>query len=661
MKKILLLLPVLLTCMQMMGADYDQSLSPYFEVSSGNKVEQFPLMGCDVDVSIAGVIADVKVKQVYKNMGNIPIEAVYVFPASTRAAVYAMKMTIGDRVISAEIKEKNEAKKIYEQAKEEGKSASLLEEERPNIFRMNVANIMPGDLIQVELFYTELLVPEKGEYSFVYPTVVGPRYSGENLPEPGEKDSQYLDQNQAVPYTFDIKVNIMSGINIASVTSSSHSVKTFRKSFKHTETRLNPEDIYGGNKDFILSYKLAGSSIESGLLLYEGEEENFFLLMTEPPAGLKSGDVVNREYIFILDVSGSMDGFPLNVSKKVIKELIQGLRPEDRFNIIFFAGGSAVLSHKSLYATKDNIKRALKMIKGQRGGGGTELLPALKTALNMGNTEGYSKTMVVLTDGYVSFEEEAFNLINKNLGKANLFAFGIGSSPNRYLIEGMSRAGKGESFIATDGKEAEKAAGKFIDYIKSPLLTDINVEFSGFDAYDIEPLAIPDLFARRPLTLFGKWRGNPGGTIKITGNNAKGPYSQTIRVEDAENGAKNSALRYLWARKKLEYLSDYNFLSGSDDLKQQIVDLSLKYNLLSKHTSFVAVDHQIRNKEKNLKKVEQKLPLPEGTNNNAVGSAPEPHEWTIIFILVIALFLFYRKKIKKLVPIKITNPRGRKK
>ncbi|MBN2124938.1 MAG: VWA domain-containing protein, partial [Deltaproteobacteria bacterium] len=493
-------------------AGADRTLSPYFFVQSEDPdLDRLPLKSTRAEVGISGVIADVRVIQEYQNEGTRPLEAVYVFPASARAAVYAMTMTIGERVVSARIREREKARQEYEKARQEGKSASLLEQQRPNVFQMNVANILPGDRIRVELRYTELLVPTETVYEFVYPTVVGPRYVDRPVGEPGPfgpwTANPYLHEGEAPPAALDIAVVISTGLPIQEVICHSHRTRIDYRGPSVASIRLDPSEKKGGNRDFILHYRLAGKGIEAGLLLYEGEKENFFLLMVQPPRRVAEDRIPPREYIFIVDVSGSMHGFPLDISKKLLGDLIGGLRPNDRFNVVLFAGGSRLLSERSIPATPANLQRARHMIEEQRGGGGTRLLPALQRALALPGSEGCSRTVVVATDGYVAVEPEAFDLIRNNLGRANLFAFGIGSSVNRHLIEGMARVGMGEPFVVTDPREAPRTAEKFRRLIASPVLTDIRVEFEAFDPYDVEPRSIPDVMADRPILLFGKWRG----------------------------------------------------------------------------------------------------------------------------------------------------------
>jgi len=597
------------------GEEVGESLSPYFFVEGDPEVDHFPLLSTEAQINIAGIIAEVELTQVYSNDGEATIEAIYVFPLGTKSAIHAMKMKIGNRIIEARIEERETAEEMYEKAKEEGKVASLLEQERPNIFQMKVANIMPGDVVEVVVSYTEILVPEEGIYEFIFPTVVGPRYTGEEEGERGGNGIPQLHEGEEPPYKFDIKVNLKTGLSLSEVWVTSHNVEINRHETDEAEVLLLSEEENGGNRDFILRYNLQDEAIQTGILLYPGEAENFFLLMLEPPERVSIDMVPPREYVFIVDVSGSMNGFPIEVSKTLIERMITSLRQEDFFNILFFAGGSNVLSPHPLPATDENREKAIKMLLAQQGGGGTNMLAALANALSLEKTEGVSRIVVMATDGYVSVEKRVFDLINEKLGEANFFAFGIGTSPNRFLIEGIARAGRGEPFVATNAVEAEEAAGKFMAYIEHPLLTDIEVEFNGFDAYEVEPPALPDLFAQRPLILFGKYV-NASGTVKVRGKTTSGDYEQEIAVTSLAEDNENLALKYLWAREKIARLSDYS--SVGVDVKEEVVYLGLKYNLMTEYTSFVAVDTVVRETGE-VVTVKQPLPLPEGVSDLAVG------------------------------------------
>ncbi len=606
------------------SAGEDKTLSPYFFVKSDDpSLDQLPLKSTSAEVNIAGVIAEVKVTQTYKNEGRRPLEAVYIFPASTRAAVYGMKMTIGDRTIVAKIGKREEARREYQKALEEGKSASLLEQQRPNVFQMNVGNLLPGDEIKVELSYTELLAPEEGVYEFVYPTVVGPRYSNQPEVAAAANDkwikNPYFKQGQAPSYTFEVTTHLAAGVPIQEASCSSHKVNINYDGPAAATIKLDDSEKFGGNRDYILKYRLAGGQINAGLLTYQHQDENFFLLMMQPPKRVAPNQIPAREYIFIVDVSGSMNGFPLEISKKLLRDLIGNLRPQDKFNVVLFAGSSSVMAEESLSATAENIQRAIRTIDEQRGGGGTELLPALQRALSLPRGLGSSRTVVIATDGYVSVETAAFDLIRQKLGEANMFTFGIGSSVNRHLIEGMARAGMGEPFIITNPNEAAAEAEKFRRYVQTPVLTRVRLDFGQFSAYALEPPAIPDVLAERPVIVFGKWRGAAQGTIKLSGVTGEQAYTANINVSDAKSSPAHSALRYLWARHRIAVLSDYNALQNDADHVNEVTQLGLQYNLLTAYTSFVAVDSKVRKSDGQVTRVEQPLPLPQGVSDHALG------------------------------------------
>ena len=468
----------------------DKPLSPFFFVEGGDPaIDRLPLKDTRVNVAISGVIADVTVRQVYENRGTRPIHARYIFPASTRAAVYGMTMTVGDVRIVARIREREQASREFESAKREGKSASLLEESRPNVFTMKVANVLPGDTISVELKYTELLVPTDGVYEFVYPTVVGPRYSEkrESQASPGDEfvKAPYTHEGELPRSEFHLSGVVSTGVPLQELASSSHQLMVRSTAPGRAEIVLADSERLSGNRDFILRYRLAGEEIASGLLLYRGTDENFFLLVAEPPQVVAADEVPPREYIFVLDVSGSMHGFPLDTAKGLMADLANGLRPSDTFNIVVFADGSNTFSPVSVPATRANLTRGLQFIGQRNGGGGTRLLAALERAVALPRQSNVSRSIVLVTDGYIEAESDVFDYVRDHVDEVNVFAFGIGSSVNRFLIEGVARAGLGEPLIVTKPDEATEAATRFRRYIDTPVLSGIDVTFRGFDAYDV--------------------------------------------------------------------------------------------------------------------------------------------------------------------------------
>ncbi|SCK06034.1 Ca-activated chloride channel family protein [Variovorax sp. HW608] len=635
--------------------------SPYFFVKSDDpEVDRLPLKGTEVDVKISGVIADVTVTQTYRNEGKRPIEARYVFPGSTKAAVSGLNVRLADRLVTAQIREKEQARIEYDSAKKEGKTAALLEQHLPNVFQMNVANILPGDDVKVELRYTELLVPQGGNYQFVFPTVVGPRY---NSPQSENAQARWVAQPVLragiEPNTrFQLKVALDTPMGIKEVRSLTHEIDVQRRDGdEHADITLARGSGPADNRDFVLDYRLAGERIESGLMLYEGHgsqgesAENFFLAMVEPPKSVPANVISPRDYIFVVDISGSMHGFPLDTAKATLERLIGGLRPSDSFNLLLFSGSNRMLSPHSVPATRANIEQALATLRNYGGSGSTELIPALKRAYAEPKADDVSRTIVVVTDGYVTVEREAFELVRKNLSKANLFAFGIGSSVNRHLMEGLARAGMGEPFIVTDPVQAPEQAARFRRMIESPVLTSVKARFEGLDVYDVEPMALPDVLGERPVIVFGKWRGEPQGRVIIEGRSANGPYRQELKVDpDARRDA--AALRSLWARHRIASLGDQEALEGGDDYRKRITELGLRYSLLTQYTSFIAVDKVVRNvAPQNGVGVDQPLPLPKGVSELALGqslgaevpSTPEPETLGAIAVVVSMLAMLRRR------------------
>lgn len=637
-----------------------KTLSPYIFIENGDpSIDRMPLKSTDVKVNISGVIAEVTVKQSYTNKGTRAINGKYVFPASTRAAVHGMKMIIGDTIIIAKVKEREAAQREFNEAKEQGKTASLLDQHRPNVFSMNLSNIMPGDDIDIELKYTELLVPTDKIYKFVYPTVVGPRYSSQPGATAPESDlwieNPYLMQGREQETKYNIEVNISTGIPLQEIVCNTHDTETVFESESSARIVLKDTEQKSDNRDYILKYRLAGNEVQSGLLLYRGEDENFFLLMVEPPERITVADIPPREYIFVVDVSGSMNGFPLNTAKKLLIDLIGSLTEKDTFNVVLFAGTSKTFSDVSVPANAQNIREAICFIEQARGSGGTELLSALKQGFALPGDENISRSILVITDGYIGAESDVFEYINENLNNTNVFAFGIGSSVNRYLIEGIAKAGQGEPFIVTTPNQAKPVASKFKEYVSSPVLTNISVKFMDIETYDVEPSTIPDLFAQRPIIIFGKCKEEVNGFVEVKGRTGKGDYSKTFRLARKKTCNINSALKYLWARKRISRLSDLNTDSKDPEKKSEITSLGLTYNLLTKYTSFIAVHDVVRNTEGPAKDVKQPLPLPKGVTNLAVADAkvPEPGLYVLICIMgLITTGASFRKKMMREVGIK---------
>ena len=396
------------------------------------------------------------------------------------------------------------------------------------------------------------------------------------------------------------------------------------------------------DRDLILHYRLAGDRIESGLMLYRGEQENFFLALVEPPKAVPARQINPRDYIFVVDISGSMHGYPLETAKVLLQQLIGGLRPSDTFNVMLFSGSNRMLSPTSVPATRANIDQALNTIRAMGGGGSTEIVPALRRIAALPKAADVSRSVIVITDGYVTVENEVFQLVRQNLNQANVFAFGIGSSVNRHLIEGIARAGQGEAFVVTKPEQAAAQAERLRRMIDSPVLTQVKASFSGLDVYDVEPAQLPDVLGGRPVVLFGKWRGEAGhaaqGSLVIQGRAADGPYRAELPVIE-QDGPGTAALRQLWARQRIASLSDQEALEGGSGQKAAITALGLRYGLLTQYTSFIAIDQVVRNSNPDLSPtVDQPSPLPAGVSPLAIGAAvpstPEPAAWLALLVVL---------------------------
>ncbi|MET0210657.1 MAG: VIT domain-containing protein [Burkholderiaceae bacterium] len=644
--------------------------SPYFAVRSDDpSVDRLPLKSTKVDVRIAGVIANVTVTQLYRNEGQRALDARYVFPGGTQAAVHAMSVRVGDRLVTARIREKQRARIEFEAAKREGKTGALLEQERPNVFAMNVANILPGDDVAVELRYTELIAPTDGRYQFVFPTVVGPRYRSPASNEPATfAAAPFLNEGERSNVAFDLRVAFASPLPVSELRSASHAIEVEGEGGPQAQVGLANDAAARNDRDFILDWRLAGDAIASGLLLYPGPSssppltgieapgdaasarENFFLALVEPPKAIAAAQINPRDYIFVVDISGSMHGYPLATAKTLLRKLIGQLRPSDSFNVMLFSGSNRMLGEQSVPATQANIEQALRTIDRMGGGGSTEIVPALKRVAALPKPADVSRSVIVVTDGYVTVENDVFALVRRNLGNANVFAFGIGTSVNRHLIEGIARAGQGEAFVVTRPEQAAAQAERLRRMIDSPVLTQLRARFEGLDVYDVEPAQLPDVMGGRPVAIFGKWKGEAKGQLILEGQSASGTWQQVIPVGAPDTQA--VALRHLWARQRIAQLADQEALQGGDTQREAITALGLRYSLLTSYTSFIAIDQRVRNATPGANAgVDQPSPLPAGVSALAVGasseapsmlgaavpSTPEPSAWLALGVVALLL------------------------
>ena len=421
---------------------------PRFQDANGTPLDNLPLEFTEAKVQIIHGIASVKLIQTFANRADGPIEAIYLFPGSAKSTIRGLTMTVGERRIKAEIKRRQAAERTYEAAKSEGKTASLLKEVQVGTYELNVANILPGDRIRVEVDYVELLTPENGEYRLVLPnTFGGDRYrAGRASHQRGQPRSSASDA--VVKDAYFVSARVASGVPVASVSSPSHQVISTRLSPYEFEVLLDPADRRALNRDFELVYRLSGDEVQSGLSLYERDGQGWFLWTMDAPASVGGAMIPPREFIFVLDVSGSMNGEPLGIAKRLMRDLARVLRPTDYLNAIKFAGGSELMSERSLGATQATVDRlndsgAKLLIVG------TELLPALERAFKLPKVAA-ARTVVIVTDGAIGPVVDSARLISKSNGGIGTFVFGVGDYLDRPALNTLADAGNSAPFIVDD-------------------------------------------------------------------------------------------------------------------------------------------------------------------------------------------------------------------
>lgn len=571
----------------------EETARPYLEAwVDDEKVENLPLLLTTVDARINGVIADVTVTQHYTNDGTRPVEVVYVFPAPPDAAVYAVEMRVNDRIVRAEIQKKAEARATYEKAKAEGRTASLLEQSGDDFFRTSVGNLLPGDDIRVTLKYVERLIPDRGTYTFNFPIIR--RTSGAStLPDDAKRAGPPRHSGE-IP--FDLSVDLNATVPIADISSPSHGIDVEHLGDRRARVLLDTGDMYHADRDFALNYRLGGGVIQAGLLSYQGPEANYFLLMAEPPGEVRPSQIPPREYQFVVDVSGSMSGMPMEITKYLARELLGQMRGIDQFNLHLFAGGSRSLAGHVLPATPANVDDAVAMLEDANAGGSTALFPVLDRISNTDPEPGVSRSVIVISDGAIRADKATLRLVRDNLSRQNLFALGVGNHQNDTVIDGLAHAGRGQFFKVSSAEEGETVVDDLLRYILQPVLTDIAVEYPpGITAYDVIPEHVPDVFSERPVFLVGKWQGEWNGPIRIRGISGDSEYTVEHDPRFAYDNDFASAIRLLWAR---EQLREWRFESDMDRdhtlHKENITRLGLEYGLATRHTSFVATDYEVR-------------------------------------------------------------------
>lgn len=599
-----------------------------------------PLKRTEVKAEISGFLSRVTVTQIFENPLREAIEAVYTFPLGQRSAVDSMTMRIGERVIQGKIKPREEAQAIYEAARNSGRTASLLEQERPNIFTQSVANIRPGESVRITISYVETLRYEAGNYQFVFPMVVGPRYipgtpTGKqaggwapdttHVPDASRITPQVTPEGTRAGHDITMEVALDAGVPIDNVKCTSHDVAIDRPDARRAVIRLRDHATIP-NKDFLLTYDVAGRKMEDAVLTHRGSRGGFFTLMLQPPERVTPAEVTPKELVFVVDTSGSMFGFPLDKSKEVMRMALANMNPRDTFNLITFAGDTHILFPQPVPATAENVERARQFMEGRRGGGGTEMMKAIRASLEPTVSQQHVRVVAFLTDGYVGNDMEIIAEVKK-YSNARVFAFGIGSSVNRFLLDKMAEAGRGEVEYVSLKDDGSAAARRFFERMRDPLLTDIQVEWNGLPVSDVYPQRIPDLFAAKPLEIHGRYNAPARGVVRIRGKSAGREFVRTINVDLPAAEPRHDVLASLWARTRIDELMgrDYAGIQRGTfpvDLRNQVTQLGLDYRLMTQFTAFVAVEEKTVTEGGKPRRVEVPVEMPEGVSYQGVFGEP---------------------------------------
>jgi Ca-activated chloride channel homolog len=582
-----------------------------------------PLKHTDVKASVNGYIATVDVTQQYQNPFDTKIEAVYVFPLPHNAAINEFVMTIGDRKIRGLIREREEAQRIYNEARSQGYVASLLTQDRPNIFTQAVANIEPGKQIDVSIRYYNTLAYDDGWYEFAFPMVVAPRYNpagkADGIGAVGRgaagvsgqsKEVQYLRPTERSGHDIGLTLQLHAGVKIEKIESTNHRVSVVEHGPTSRTITLDASDTIP-NKDFVLRFKVAGEQVKTALVTHKGKDGNYFALMILPPADLKNLPRRPLEMVFTLDVSGSMSGEPMNQSLAAMNYAMNHMDERDTFQIVRFAGSADQFVDRPVPVTPENIRRARAYLQSSQAGGGTEMLEGLRRSLDGQVDESRMRVVAFLTDGQIGNETDILANLHRMLGSSRVFSFGVGSSTNRYLMEHMAKLGRGAVAYLGLKDSGDDVMSRYFERLAHPALTDLRLEFAGTQVSDVYPQQLPDLFVGRPVIITGKYVGNVPPVIRLRGNAGGESRTLTIATEKGSVG-ECKALPCIWARMKLADLCDRAAYEPNDQLPAMVKQTALQYGLMSPYTAFLAVDASTRTSGDHGVSVPVPVPVPDG-------------------------------------------------
>jgi Ca-activated chloride channel family protein len=563
-------------------------------IQRGDRWLGLPLQEIRYDTVVVGTLAETTVTQVFHNPLPDRLEALYTFPLPDDAAVDDYWIRVGERHVHSVLKRRADAEKDYARAREAGKTAALLTQERPNVFTQAVANIAPGAAIEVEIHFVQPLSQKDGRYALALPTVVGPRYvSPGAVPDAARVTPPVLPAGASTCTPVDIHVAIDTTLPIGDIASKQHAVTIAR----HPQGAAI--ELAGGpvraDRDFELSWRLGGPRPRAELLAQRQGDGGHFTLTIQPPTGFDAGRSPPRELVFVVDVSGSMRGIPLLTARRAVARALAGMRQDDTFNVITFAGQADALAPAALANTAENRERAVAFLAAaSHRGGGTEMLTGILAALDPPQEPGRLRMILFMTDGYIGDETRIFRALDQRRGDARLFAFGVGGSVNRFLLDGLARTGRGAATVMGPGERPDAAVDEFYARVDRPVLTDISIDWGGLKIEDASPAQLPDLFAGQPVVVYGRYTGALAGEVVLRGK--LGGAAVEIPVDLARaRASEHPAVAGMWARKRIDDLSGYPLHATGGELpegreRDAVIDLALAHRVMTAWTAFVAVE-----------------------------------------------------------------------
>ncbi len=639
------LLAVLLG-MQMLGVEIEET-AVYAGTSTGGVLNAIdprgkplgtcPLRHTSVSTEISGFVARVTVKQRFHNPFTEKIEAIYTFPLSSNGAVDAMLMKVGERTIEGVIKRRDEARRIYRQAKAAGHVASLLDQERPNIFTQSVANIRPGEQIDITIKYVEMLPYEDGKFTFSFPMVVGPRFNpGGPVSHEGTgwspdttevPDASKISPPVTPPMTraghdIDITVKLCAGVPIVDIKSKLHRVEIERVGKSVATVSLENKKTIP-NKDFVLEYSVASSKVESGHLVHKKGRHGYLTLVLVPPKKPAPEQIAPKEMIFVIDRSGSQSGLPIGKAKEAMNYILDKMNEDDTFNIISFSSQVETLFAAPRKKSAQMLAEAKRYISTLYGNGGTYMAPAVRKACESPAPENRLRIVTFMTDGYIGNDFHVLGLVKNLRGNSRWFPFGTGNSVNRFLLDNMAKLGGGEVEYILLNSPGEEVARKFYERISTPVLTDIRLQFEGIEVQEVLPGQVHDLWAQKPLYFHARYTRAGKGTVILKGFLGGKPYEQRLQVTLPEVEDTNEVLGSMWARAKVDSLMDQDLISHQTrtptlETKEEIIKVALEHHIMTQYTSFVAVERRFKTEDGPTKKVAVPVEMPDGVSREGV-------------------------------------------